>query len=156
MKDSLIKRVRLSTIELVASIITMGFGVFVLIYMNKTPSMYAKESSVNSPAFFPSIAAYGMIAIGVCLLITSFTTDKGKTKTINLYSFLLILIWICFAVSAEYMGFILAGVVSLCLTLLLYGVKKWSTIILVSILSPIAIYFILGVALHVKFPTLIL
>lgn len=156
MKNSLIKEVRLRSIERITAAVVIAFGLFIQIYMKNTPTMYSSKSAINSPAFFPTIAAYGLIVIGVALLIKSFFTDPQKMTQINFYSFILVLIWVGFAVVAPYIGFILAGAVCLALTMLLFGVRKWKLVLLVSVLAPTIIYLILGVGLHVKFPTLLL
>lgn len=155
-KESYLGRYRLASLEKITAVLAMVFGVWMRVYLAGTTWMTNAKSSINNPAFYPSLASYGFIIIGALLFAMSFRTEREKTVTINWLGFAIAGIWFVFAVLCQYVGFILAGIAALLVSFVLWGAKSKKAIVLTGILAPVVIYLILGVAMGVDFPTLFL
>lgn len=126
-----------------------------LFYLTTTPWSNAKTSAINDPGFFPNIAAKAIIVIGVVLLIRSLINFKhSETVSINIWSFVIIILWWFYVMLMEYLGFIIASILIISVSMIIWGVKSKTTILACSITIPLVLYFVFGIGLGVRFPML--
>ena len=155
-RESLIRQYKLTTIERILALILLFVGVGMLIMIETNKSFASKASVINSPGFFPRIVSIGFMIMSVVLFLSTFDKKRTDTVTINWFGILIVLVWVLFGVLCKPIGFIIAGTISLFITLILFGVRKKLTLILVSIIAPASVYLILGVLMGVRLPTLFL
>jgi len=149
-----VRQCKLRVLEGAAGISGILLGLFVGIYTHGKGWGSRAKSLVNNPGFFPYIVAIGLILLGIALIFKSRTTDREKVTDINLLSFVLIAGWMVYAVLMNLLGFIVSSILVMVFTCVLWGISSKRIILLVSVLSPVMIYFIMVRILHVKFPTL--
>ena len=155
-RESLIRQYKLTTIERILALILLFVGVGMLIMIETNKSFASKASVINSPGFFPRIVSIGFMIMSVVLFLSTLDKKRTDTVTINWFGILIVLVWVLFGVLCKPIGFIIAGIISLFITLILFGVRKKLTLILVSIIAPASVYLILGVLMGVRLPTLFL
>ncbi|GEM_PF-5260663 len=144
--------VRLATIERILAVVGLCFSIFMEVYLKC--STWAKVTSVNSPAFFPSLVAAGFLIVAALLFLTSFKTDKTKIVNVNLLGLLVCILWAVASILSQYIGFLLSSIIVLVITMVLWGVKSKLKIIITSVAVPVFFYLVFGYILHVRFFTL--
>ena len=114
-----------------------------------------------SPAFFPRLAATLIAGLGLLLIVVT-AVFGGKRRASNsgqirwrvfLYVMGTIAIMILYVSLIEWVGFILATVVTMAGMMVLYGSRRWILIALTSIFLPLLIYFLALKVMFVLFPT---
>lgn len=65
-------------------------------------------------------------------------------------------IWVVYVIALQHMGFILASIAAIALTMLYWGAKNYTVVAISSVLAPVIVYLLLGRLLGVRFPTLLL
>ena len=148
--ETLIRQYKLTFLEkiLAAVLLIVGIGMFIM--AQKLP---VSSSVVNDAGFFPKIVAAGFVIISIILFISSFDR-REDVVTMNWFGILMVLVWVVFGLLCNQIGFILSGIFAMAITLFLFGVENRRTIVLVSIVSPIIIYVVLGLMMGVRLPTL--
>lgn len=156
MREALIRSYRLTRLEKISSAVLLGLGLG-MFYMIQTSSWFSADSSViNNPGFLPQIVSIGFILMSVILFISSLNQERTETVTINWFGILIVAVWTAFGILCKYIGFILAGMIALFATLLMFGAKDKKSVILTSVIAPVLLYLVLGVLLGVKLPTIFL
>lgn len=155
MQQCFFKKYRLYMAEKITGILGILLGIFVWFYTSYKGWGARAKSLVNNPGFFPHMVAIGLIILGMVMILKSRSTEQEKRITINLYSFVLIAGWWIYALLLNKLGFVLASILIMLFTCVLWGIRSKRTIILVSVLAPVVIYILMSQVLHVKFPTLL-
>lgn len=154
--DKLSFNVKTRILELILGFVSIGSGIWLISYVATTKWAKAGKSPINNPIFFPRIIGYMLIVVGILLLIQYLTKKSDVIITLNLRGFPVIALWAVYVLVMQYIGFILASIIAIALTMLYWGCKNYKAIILSSIIAPCFIYLVLGVLLGVRFPTLFL
>lgn len=148
----LIRNVPKRVYERFMAALTGGLGLVMELSIAISGWRETSSSSFNNPAFFPDLVAKALILVFVVLLAASFGVSKEETVRFNLGGIAMLVIWYIFALALQYTGLILGGMAAIAISLLLWGERRPKTIALVSIITPIVIYFALGVLMNVSFP----
>lgn len=149
-----VRQCKLYVLECLTGVTGILLGLFVGVYTHGKGWGSRAKSLVNNPGFFPYIVAAGLVLLGIILILKSRTTDRKQAADINLLSFALTGGWMVYAVVMNLLGFVVSSILVMVFTCLLWGIRSRRTIVLVSVLSPVVIYFLMVQILHVKFPTL--
>lgn len=155
MQQRFVKEYRLHIAEKITGALGILLGIFVWYYTEYKGWGAKAKSLVNNPGFFPHLVAVGLILLGIIMILKSMTGDKEKRITINLYAFVLITGWWIYVLLLNRLGFVLGSILIMLFTCVLWGIRSRKTIVLVSVLAPVVIYFLMSQILHVKFPTLL-
>lgn len=130
-------------------------GVLLLIYLSTTPWSKAETSAINNPGFFPDITAKAIVIVGIVLLVRSLLNFKNsEVVTINVWSFVIVVLWWLYVMLMEHLGFIIASVLIVSISMAIWGVKNKVTILVCSIAVPVVLYVVFGMGLGVRFPML--
>lgn len=104
---------------------------------------------------FPRLVIYIMAVLGLIILVTGLFGGKGEKpgEPKDLLRVAIVVVAaVAYLFALPYVGFIPATVVLLLISLVCYTNKKWKTVILVSAVSPIAIFLIFRYLLNVRLP----
>jgi hypothetical protein len=114
-----------------------------------------------SPGFFPRLAATFIGGLSLLLILIT-VVSEGKAKApisgqirwrVFWYVIGTIAIMILYVSLIEWLGFIIATVVSMAGMMVLYGFRRWIVIALMSVGLPLLIYFFALKVMYVLFPT---
>jgi putative tricarboxylic transport membrane protein len=109
------------------------------------------------PDFFPEIIVICMIVISVLLIVTD-VMNKNKTSTFHIDSQSAVRLFLAILLSALYIfllptaGYLATTIPALFLLLLLFGLRKKVTLVLLSVLVPVGLYLLFEVVLKVLLP----
>ena len=114
-----------------------------------------------SPGFFPRLAATFIVGLSLLLILIT-VVFEGKTKApisgqirwrVFWYVIGTIAIMILYVCLIEWLGFIIATVMSMAGMMVLYGFRRWIVIGVMSVGLPLFIYFFALKVMYVLFPT---
>ena len=113
-----------------------------------------------SPGFFPRLAAGFIIGLGILLSVLSLVSsdrDSASTsekfqKRVMLYVILTIVIMLLYVYLMQWLGFILATILTSAGMMIFLGSRRWFWIIAISIVFPLFIYFFALKIMFVLFP----
>lgn len=114
-----------------------------------------------SPGFFPRLAATFIVGLSLLLILIT-VVFEGETKApvsgqirwrVFWYVIGTIAIMILYVSLIEWLGFIIATVISMTGMMVLYGFRRWIVIALMSVGLPLLIYFFALKVMYVLFPT---
>lgn len=114
-----------------------------------------------SPGFFPRLAATFIVGLSLLLILIT-VVFEGKAKApisgqirwrVFWYVIGTIAIMILYVCLIEWLGFIIATVMSMAGMMVLYGFRRWIVIGLMSVGLPLFIYFFALKVMYVLFPT---
>lgn len=148
----LVVSLRKRVFEWIMSAFVVGLGVMIKLYVAKEQWL-VKAKNINNPGFLPNIVAVGLIIIGALMALECLKVKWDEKVSINLGSFIVVAIWFVYGLVLKYTGFILGSIIALAVTLLVWGEKKPLKICLISVITPIVVYLIMGVLMQVRFPT---
>lgn len=155
MGEKFVRKYRLVMLERIMAGLLLILGGGMRFYIIKAGWFASGKSIINNPGFLPNIIAYGFMIAAILLFIRTFQ-DSGEEAVINWLGVLVVGIWVVFGFLCNYIGFIIAGALALAATLILFGAKNKTAVLLTSVLTPVCLYLMLGVLLGVRLPTLFL
>jgi cell division protein FtsW (lipid II flippase) len=158
MKRSFFVTLKRRHLDFGLSAFAVCLGVWLQIYLNGTSWMKKSAAPINNPGFFPDLIAKALVIVGIALLLQTLVLRRHDTSsvTVNLWAFGILVVWTAYAMIMPRLGFIISSMLVVAVSMVIWGVKKKKTIVLCSVIAPVVLYLILGVALKVKFPTLFL
>jgi hypothetical protein len=114
-----------------------------------------------SPGFFPRLAAGFIIGLGTLLSVLSLVSSKKDDasesekiqKRVMLYVILTIFIMLLYVYLMQWLGFILATILTSAGMMIFLGSRRWVWIIGISIVFPLFIYFFALKIMFVLFPS---
>ncbi|MDF2520005.1 MAG: hypothetical protein K0R84_633 [Clostridia bacterium] len=107
--------------------------------------------------FFPQLVVILMMIVSVLLIVTDLR-DKNKSTTFVIAKENILKLILIVLLAAAYIfilpiaGYVISTIAAVFLLLLLFGLRKKVTIVLTSVLFPLAIYYLFEVALKVLLP----
>lgn len=113
-----------------------------------------------SPGFFPRLAATFIVGLSLLFILIT-VVFEGETKApisgqirwrVFWYVIGTIAIMILYVSLIEWLGFIIATVISMAGMMVLYGFRRWIVIALMSVGLPLFIYFFALKVMYVLFP----
>jgi len=149
-----IREMHISLLERLLALFSVVLGIGFKWYLSGTNWVKSAKSPINNPAFFPNIIAWAFIVVGILLLLESMKTDKDKTITMNFVGLPAIALWGLYVFAMQYIGFIIASIIAIALSMLYWGAKNKKAILIASVIPPVFVYLTLGRLLGVSFPTL--
>jgi len=133
----------------------------VMIYLLSYIEASGMQDWSLSPGFFPRLAA-GFI-VGLSLLLIFMTTFFGDKRDVSilaqirwrvfLYVIGTIAIMIFYVSLIEWLGFIIATIITMAGMMVLYGSRRWILIAVISVCLPLGVYFLALKVMFVLFPT---
>jgi len=145
---------KLRTVERVAAAVGLAWGLGMAYYLSQTN--WAEKSIINSPSFFPNVISIALVVVSAIVFAYSYQTKPEKTVVVNPYGPLVCIVWAIYVVVMNYIGFILASMLVIAATMLIWGVTNRKIIVLASVIAPLVAYYLFGHFLHVRFITLFL
>lgn len=166
--------------DLILSVILLGISIGVLISTSSYPDF--GNLSVIGPEFLPNIMSYFFIFAAAVLLVkliykafvrktdeegrAYLALEKEKVRAagskifkenfrVNLNVVITLLLVAAYGLLLSYVGYEILTAVFLIITMLLNGIRKPRTLILVPVLTLIAIYIVFVLLLKVQIPRLI-
>lgn len=135
----------------------LGVAIYLLSYIEAS----GIQDWSLSPGFFPRLAAGFIVGLSILLiLVTTFFGDKRDVSIsaqirwrVFWYVIGTIAIMILYVYLIEWLGFIIATIMSMAGMMVLYGFRRWIVIGLMSIGLPVLIYFFALKVMYVLFPT---
>ena len=136
--------------------ISLGIAIYILSY---TQAPGSSDWSL-SPAFFPRLAATLICGLGLLLIIVEIVFTKrdygsvlgGVQWKVFFYVIGTIAIMIFYTVVIKWFGFIISTIITMAAMMVLYGLRRWMLIALISISVPLVIYFFGLKVMFVLFP----
>jgi len=118
-----------------------------------------------SPSYYPRLVSYCLCAFGLLLLVTRLVSRKTAKAEPTSPIARPHVVWICLALlltlsgyyfSLEWLGFIVSSTIALFLLLLLAGERKWSALLLIPLLLPLALHLFFTQIANIPIPSGIL
>lgn len=137
----------------------LGITIYVLSYSHaQGPSDWSL-----SPGFFPRLSAGFIMALSLLHIFVNLKSDNQNTpvntnpeltdKKAKIIVLLTMAVILAYPYTMEYFGFLMSSFLSIAILMRLYGMKKWITIILVSLSIPIAVNFLAFKFMYILFPS---
>lgn len=138
-------------IDRITGILLIVFALFAYYGSYSFPELGVTDTG---PAFFPRLVAIGIIGLSIILIVKSFIkTEDEKVKFDGYKKVLLSVgIMIVYLIGFLKIGFFTSSVFSLILIMYVMGMRKKTTILLVTILSTGVIYLIFYYLFNVPLP----
>ncbi|SDP79899.1 tripartite tricarboxylate transporter TctB family protein [Desulforhopalus singaporensis] len=144
-------------------------GLFIFIHADQIPTMVAVEkSSVVNSRFFPKLMSVLLVIFSIILFVQNSllhkktkimpqSNNEGKNSENKSYTSWMRMsaavgMCILFLIFYESGGFLVTSILFMFSFLLIVGVRNWISLILISILPPVIVYFIFKVLLSVPLP----
>jgi len=113
-----------------------------------------------SPGFFPRLASGFIVGLGILLGVLSLLSPIKRTasasekarKRVMLYVILTIIIMLAYVFLMQWLGFILATILTSAGMMIFLGSRRWFWIIAISVTFPLFIYFFALKIMFVLFP----
>ncbi len=136
--------------------IILGIAIYVLSY---TEAPGTSDWSL-SPAFFPRLAATFISGLGLLLIVIEMVfTERNYVSVLGVIQwkvfFFVIgtIAIITFYISLiKWLGFIISTIFTMAAMMVLYGLRRWVLIVLISVCVPLFIYFFGLKVMYVLFP----
>ena len=136
--------------------ISIGIAIYILSY---TQAPGISDWSL-SPAFFPRLAAILICGLGLLLIVFEMVFTKpdfgSVSKGIQLRTFFYVVgtiaIMIFYTLCIPWFGFIISTIITMAVMMVLYGLRRWLLIALISVCVPLFIYFFGLKVMLVLFP----
>lgn len=136
--------------------IILGIAIYILSY---TQAPGTSDWSL-SPAFFPRLAATLICGLGLLLIVVEMVFTKRDLGSVlegvqwRVFSYVVgtIAIMIFYTVFITWVGFIISTIITMAAMMVLYGVRRWVLIVLISVCVPLFIYFFGLKVMYVLFP----
>lgn len=136
--------------------IVLGIAIYILSY---TQAPGISDWSL-SPAFFPRLAATLICGLGLLLIVLEMVFTKGNHVSVlegvqwRVFSYVIvtIAIMIFYTVFIRWFGFIISTIITMAAMMVLYGLRRWVLIALISVCVPLIIYFFGLKVMFVLFP----
>ena len=140
-------------VEVLSGAILIFLAAALLAYMRTQPWYTPHLPVMDDSSFFPEIVSWSIGAFGVFHLLYALRLPaSGVSVSLNCKGLVLILIWLVYGFVLQPLGFLAASACGLFLSQLLWGERRMSVVVPVSVALPLVIYVILGKMLHVAFP----
>ena len=141
--------------NLVVYLVFMAFGIF--LFMESMGIKHMMKNDVGS-AFFPKVVAAAITGVSVIRLIMTLREPAGERKKSNSDlkgGWLTIVLIAAYVMAFQPVGFIISTMVYLFLQILVLVPKEkrsWPLTVIISVVSPIAIYALLPYAISSPLP----
>ncbi len=151
------KKEKRINMDLIAGILLAIIGA-VGYYMATTYPKLSRKDLIVGANLFPKIAAVGMIVCGIIVVLKALIVPKYRPaftkEELKDYGRVGICIAMCilFAIVMKKLGFIVSGILLVFGMQFVLGNRKWLSLILVSILVPIALFVVFKYGLQVNMP----
>lgn len=140
-------------VELVSGLVLVALAAALFLYMRTRPWYTPELSVIDDSSFFPTVVTAGIGLFGIVQIVYATRLPASDvTVILNRRGLLLIAIWTLYALVLVPVGFLASSVVALFLSQVLWGERRMTVAIPVSLALPLAIYVILGKILHAAFP----
>ncbi|MBE6905290.1 MAG: tripartite tricarboxylate transporter TctB family protein [Ruminococcaceae bacterium] len=138
------------------SLILMLFSMGMFFYADSFKTL-ARQKGIG-PSGFPKAMCAALIVLSICLIISEVRKDnKERIQLFNTKLVIGLVSILFFFILLKPLGFILSGIfiIAVMMILLLNEplAKVWPTVAALSVITPVALYFIFGVFLKVPLPS---
>jgi hypothetical protein len=140
--------------EIFTGIVCIIIAVVLAFYITTTSWYTPGAPLMDNTSFFPLAACslIGILGVIQCIEGAKLRSIDKNTVSINIKGIFLIGLWLLFALSMYFWGFLAGGAIFLSLSMILWGERRKLFILSVGIGIPLLIYIILGKILLVSYP----
>jgi len=145
----------MATADRVLGLLVLILGTFILVH---SLQLQYYLDGIPGPGFTPFWVAVVLIVLAVLIMISSFFGQVKTEKSAFIKQDLLKMFGaiggsLLVVLAKEYIGMLLSlGLLSGFFTWF-YGLRKWRTVILTAVLTPVILYLVFSLGLGVTFPT---
>ena len=144
---------RIKQAEILCGVFCVVLAAALAAYITASPWHTPGAEIMDHNSFFPLTACAMLAILGTWQCFWAMRLPASEVFVrINARGLCLLALWVIFAWTMPFLGFLAGGVIFLCLSMVIWGERRLHLLLPVGIGLPLAVYIVLGKLLHVSYP----